>query len=170
MHVNPLSIGPKTYLEEKAYQLLHQLDINTPDQINVEFIATSNDIEIMYCSSKSRTINHPVRPGWYQIIINEELGEQEQREKVAHELGHILIHAGNQFLMSSEFIQMQEQQTQRFAGYLLVPFFMINELPDYPDQAIYYIANRFNVTHQLAKQKYQQLTSRQYEYQYQFIG
>lgn len=170
MQLNPLSTEPKTYLEEKAYQLLHRLDILSPEQINLEFIASSQNIEILYCNSKSRTIIHPFRLDWHQIIINEELSEQEQREKIGHELGHLLIHTGNQFLMTKDFIQMQEQQTQSFAGYLLVPFFMISELPDYSDQAIYYLANRFNVTLQLAKQKYQQLMSRQYEYRYQFIG
>ncbi len=170
MQLNPLPIKPKTILEEKAYQILHQLDIYTPEQINIEFITNSHHIEILYCNSKSRTIVHPYLSGWYQIIINNELSEQEQREKIAHELGHLFMHTGNQFIMPSDFIQLQEHQTELFVGYLLVPFFMINELPDYPDEAIYYLSNRFNVTSGLAKKKYQQLISRQYAYRYQYIG
>ena len=165
--VNPLVYKSKSWLEERTYLLLNELEITTPDNIDLEVICNHLNVDLLYCNAKSRT--RKTASGKYQIFINYNIPERERREHIAHELGHILHHSGNQLFMSKDFIQYQENQTERFAGYLLVPFFMIEELPDYPDQAIYYIAEKFNVSLQLAKRKYEQLISRQYEYRYQFI-
>lgn len=172
MQLNPLSLQPKTWLEEKAYQLLRKLDINEPHQINLELVCNHLKIDLLYSNVRSYSMNQPKATGRYQIFADYNLPQREQREIIAHELGHIMYHSGNQFFMSSDFIQLQENQTEWFAGYLLVPFFMFHDmqLPDFPDQAAYFIAKTFNVTLPLAKRKFDQLISRQFEYRYQFIG
>ena len=167
MIINPLAQNPKSWLEERTYQILHDSHIVKPSNIDLEVICGHLNVDLLFCNVRSHTTQ--TESGRFQIFIDYNLPEREQREKIAHELGHILNHEGNQLFMSRDFIQYQENQTERFAGYLLVPFFMIEELPDFRDQAIYYIAEKFNVTLQLARKKYDQLISRQYEYRYQYI-
>ena len=41
--------------------------------------------------------------------------------ELAHELGHVLLHAGRQELIQQDFRVMQEWQADRFAAYALVP-------------------------------------------------
>lgn len=172
MQLNPLILKPKTWLEEKTYQILHDLDIKEPHQIDLESICYHLSINLLYTNTRSYSTIRPSSSGMSQIFIDFTLPEREQREIIVHEIGHILYHSGNQFFMNKEFIQLQESQTERFTGYLLVPFFMFKdiELPELPEQAIYFIAKTFNVTLPLASRKYDQLLSRQFENRYKFIG
>ena len=167
MIINPIAQKPKSWLEERTYRLLNELDISNPSEINLETICSHLNVDLLYCNIRSHTTK--TESGRYQIFVDYNFPQREQREIIAHELCHILNHTGNQLFMSREFIQLQESQTERFSGYLLIPFYMIDELPDYQDQAIYYIAETFNVSLQLARTKYNQLISRQYENRYKII-
>lgn len=171
MQINPVSIEPKTWLEETTYQLLHNLNITTPEEIDLFKICNHLKVDILHTNTKSYTNYNPTPSGYYQIFINYLIPQREQREKIAHELGHILLHSGNQLFMNNDFIKLQERQTKMFTGYLLIPLFMLEDviLPEYKEKSIYYIAKKFNVTLQLASKKYDQLMNRQIEDQYKYL-
>lgn len=172
MIINPLSIKPKTWLEEKAYNLLQELEIESPQQINLEMICYSHKVDLLYTNTRSYSTIHPTKNGWYQLYINYSIPKRQQREIIAHELGHILYHSGNQLFMERSFINLQENQTENFVAFLLAPFYMLKdmEIPDYNRESIYFLAEFFNITLPLAKRRYDQLISRQFEYRYYVVG
>lgn len=56
-----------------------------------------------------------------RIVVNAFQERLDQREDFAHELAHILLHAGSQGVLSESFIELQERQATSLALLILVP-------------------------------------------------
>ncbi|MFP3663162.1 ImmA/IrrE family metallo-endopeptidase, partial [Burkholderia sp. SIMBA_043] len=62
------------------------------------------------------------------IRVDSRLPLEQQREKIAHELGHLILHVGIQPDLPELFVVSQEFQTNHFAEHLLVPYYMFDHL------------------------------------------
>lgn len=71
-----------------------------PHQIDMNRIAAHFNIWIHYENVNSMMIKHD---GMYSIILNSDLSKEKQWEDFAHELCHVLKHAGNQLYMNQMF-------------------------------------------------------------------
>ena len=74
-------------------------------------IAAHFNIWIHYENVNSMMIKHD---GMYSIILNSSLSKEKQWEDFAHELCHVLKHAGNQLYMNQMFRELQEFQANQF--------------------------------------------------------
>ncbi|WP_248930126.1 ImmA/IrrE family metallo-endopeptidase [Paenibacillus hamazuiensis] len=133
-----------TPLEETVSGMLQHLGITQPEQLEPEVIADKLDIWVHYAEMSSRALE---RGGMGSIILDSRLSREEQMEDFAHELCHILLHAGNQLVMPIDFIRLQEAKADQFAMHLCVPTFMLLalELPEHKTEAAASIASIFRV-------------------------
>jgi Zn-dependent peptidase ImmA (M78 family) len=145
-------------LEQDVYRLLHLLNIDYSHQLDLELIACACKVEIRSTRLRSHALPHPTRKGWKIIFIEEGLPIEEWRRKTAHELGHCLQHFASQFEVSAPYMTRQENQADRFAECLLVPFFMfrVTDMPDirYYEQGVRWIAEEFKVPLGMAERRW----------------
>ncbi len=57
--------------------------------------------------------------GYYVIIINKNFSNDHKRFTLAHELGHLIMHTSNEFLISE--YRDKEDEANRFASEFLMP-------------------------------------------------
>ncbi|QRG68701.1 ImmA/IrrE family metallo-endopeptidase [Brevibacillus choshinensis] len=153
---------PKTWLESRVYQLLRHLGMNQPEQIDLHRLCTQFDIDILEIAGRSRTHAHPKAPERYIIAVDERLEPVERRVKIAHELGHLLLHVGIQPHSNEWMIDWQESQANHFAEHLLLPLFMVSPLLAECDRyhAPAYLAQRFQVPLSLARIRFDRILAR----------
>lgn len=135
-------------LEDWIEEFYKKLGIFHPHQLDLHSIANRLGYSVSYRDISSRFYDD-------SVIIDERLSPQEQWQDFAHELCHVERHAGNQLLMTKQFIELQEYQANLFAYHFCVPSFMLLKLPlpDFSKQAIYFVANTFNVTLEFAEHR-----------------
>jgi Zn-dependent peptidase ImmA (M78 family) len=142
--------------------LLNYHSIHTPEQIDLHQLCATYQIEIQTLCGRSRTHAHPIHSNRYLIVVDERLDEAEQRVKIAHEWGHLLLHEGIQPQNTEWMIEWQEAQANHFAEHLLLPFFMVGplliDIPRY--DAPKFLAHRFCVPLSLAKRRYERFLAR----------
>ncbi|CAM3572076.1 ImmA/IrrE family metallo-endopeptidase [Brevibacillus invocatus] len=156
---------PQTWLEDRVYLLLQHHGIRTPEQIDLHQLCSTYRIEIQMINGRSRTHAHPIYPNRSIIAIDERLEAAEQRVKIAHEWGHLLLHEGIQPQNTEWMIEWQEAQANHFAEHVLMPFYMVGPLligvPRY--DAHHYLAQLFHVPLPLAKQRYDRFLARMHD-------
>lgn len=166
MHFSLLQeIGkPQTWLESRVYLLLRHHGIELPEQINLTQLCETYGIEIQFIHGRSRAHAHPTQPNRYIIAVDERLDTATQRVKIAHELGHLLLHEGVQPQCSEWMIDWQESQANHFAEHLLMPYYMMGSvLADCSRyQAPALLAARFQVPLALARTRFERILSRLY--------
>lgn len=59
------------------------------------------------------------------VVLNQKDDIPEQRSDFFHEVGHCVLHVGNQKSLNSLFVDLQEAQSSRFQYYAAMPVFMI---------------------------------------------
>jgi Zn-dependent peptidase ImmA (M78 family) len=130
-----------TLLEDWIEIFYSRIGINHPRQLDIHTIANRLGYSVIYRDISSRFYND-------SVIIDERLSPQEQWQEFAHEVCHLERHAGNQLVMPQPFMELQEYQANLFAYHFCVPSFMLLKLaiPNSNKQAIYFLANTFNVT------------------------
>ena len=64
----------------------------------------------------------------YIIWIGTSLSLPERREHIAHEIGHILLHRGNQTRMADRARLNQEDEAKRFSYYALAPTYLLEPM------------------------------------------
>jgi len=155
---------PQTWLEEMVYNLLRHHGYNEPEEIDLKEICQTFRVEIQYVEGRSRTFQHPTKKGWYVIQVDSRLLVNEQRAKIAHELGHLILHVGVQPQLPELMVGQQEYQTNHFAEHLLMPYFMFEKFAFKVSlyEAPKYIAQLFRVPEKLAKQRFDRFISRMY--------
>jgi hypothetical protein len=155
---------PQTWLEEMVYNLLQHHGIEQPDDIDLNVICNTFRVEVWYAETRSRTYPHPLKDGWHVILVDNRVSVAEQREKIAHELGHLILHVGVQPDLPELMIVSQEFQTNHFVEHLLVPFYMFDQLAYKVTlyDAPMYIARLFRVSEKLAKKRFDRFLSRMY--------
>ncbi len=155
---------PQTWLESRVYLLLQHHGIDQPEQIDLHLLCETYGIEIHRICGRSRAHAHPFSPGRYIIAVDERLDLATQRVKIAHELGHLLLHEGIQPQSSEWMIDWQESQANHFAEHLLLPIYMMSPLladcSRYNAPAM--LAQRFQVPMPLARARFERILSRMY--------
>ena len=135
-------------LEEMVLSIYHSLAITDPDSFNcdelIALISEKFEISTYYFDEASEANN---LGGKYRIFLNENQSPQKIWQDFGHELGHILRHDGHQQFMIELFRDYQEWQAIQFAYHFCIPTFMLNELdlPQLRCEAVWLIANTFNV-------------------------
>lgn len=106
-------------LESAIVEFYRKHHVKNPNDIDLELFAYDAGIWIHFLNSAST--NYETRDNLYTIVVDQRMPWEQQRV----ELGHVLLHAGRQEFMVSDFRALQEWQADRFAMYALLPTFMI---------------------------------------------
>jgi Zn-dependent peptidase ImmA (M78 family) len=157
-----------TLLEDWIRDFLNNLGVYQPHQLNLEVITQRLGLHVVEKSMKSRVLEGIV-------FIDSRLSEQEKWQEFGHELKHYLRHAGNQLLLPSPFVKLQESQAENFSLHFCVPTFMLlnYEVTNFIniESGIQFIADTFNVTEEFAKRRLQhfrnQLQQAQFDERFQ---
>ncbi|WP_243014608.1 ImmA/IrrE family metallo-endopeptidase [Brevibacillus borstelensis] len=155
---------PQTWLESRVYDLLELHDIKQPEEIHLTELCAAYGIELWNITGRSRAHPHPYLPNRYVIAVDERLPLPSRREKIAHELGHLLLHEGIQPIGSTSMIHWQEAQANHFAEHLLMPFPMFVPLLENCNRykAPFLLARIFRVPLALAQKRFDRLLGRLY--------
>ncbi|WAH38573.1 ImmA/IrrE family metallo-endopeptidase [Alicyclobacillus dauci] len=112
-----------THLESAIMDFYRKNKVKSQYDIDLEMFAWDAGIWVHYADMG--TTHNEVDGTMYSIIIDNRIPWQQQRVEFAHELGHVLLHAGRQEFMNNDFRALQEWQADRFAMYALAPTCMI---------------------------------------------
>jgi predicted transcriptional regulator len=155
---------PQTWLESRVYLLLRHHGIQRPEQIRLTDLCASYGIELRSIRGRSRAHRHPAEAGRFVIAVDERLDEPARRVKIAHELGHLLLHEGVQPLGSDLMIDWQEAQANHFAEHLLMPYYMFTALIGHCTrfEAPFYLARTFRVPLDFAHKRFDRFLNRLY--------
>lgn len=137
----------RSYLEDKAEYILKQNNVKYPQDINLEqIIQNYKNIKVFYMKQDSKTI---IKKNKIIIIVNNTLSYREQRQELAEEFCHALLHLGNQInYFNTINLDKQEQQAKRMAAYLLCPTYIFKNISVPYDTYVLVdeLADIFNVT------------------------
>ncbi|TAI30828.1 ImmA/IrrE family metallo-endopeptidase [Bacillus velezensis] len=141
-----------SYLEEEVKKIYHKLNIETPEDIDLERIAAAFRIWLHYEQRDSCMFQIN---GEYSVVLDARASPQEQWQDFVHELCHVLKHTGNQFHMNRMFRQLQEYQANSFMYHFCVPTFMLIKLklPRLKSEVIKLLGDTFNVTYSFAAKR-----------------
>lgn len=163
----------QTYMEDFVHELYTRMDILEPHQLSYQNISTNLGIRVLhwYESSQALFFNNQS-----YIFLNTYLSEEQKWQDFCHELGHVLLHAGNQKKLSKEFIRYQEEKANLFMYHACIPSFMLNHLKicDATYETIKMIRELFCVEENFAKKRLERylnnLFYRHVVYNEQFIS
>ncbi|OES45273.1 ImmA/IrrE family metallo-endopeptidase [Domibacillus iocasae] len=149
----------KTHLEDFVEALYRNMNIDNPEDIDMELIAHRLGIVIDYVDAPSKSV---YAAGFVVILVNKQLPPPLQWQDFAHELAHVLRHAGNQNLLPSGLRMMQEWQADHFAAYFCVPGFMLEKIqfPPSLEETILIVSEKFNVMPWFAAARFNQWFNR----------
>jgi len=141
-----------TRTEDFIYNLLKSFQIEDPFQLTLENISALIMLPVRYWEFTSEA---SYRNGVYVLFLDENLTKQEQWQDFAHELCHILFHAGNQLHMPVMFRELQEWQATSFAFHFCIPAYLLDKinLPNNKREAIKVIADNFGVEYEFAEER-----------------
>ncbi|WP_018392442.1 ImmA/IrrE family metallo-endopeptidase [Bacillus sp. 37MA] len=142
----------KTHLEDFIENLYMNIGIHHPRQLNPEQISEKLGIVVDYVNGASKCIEHEQ---FSFIMLNQNLSPAVQWQEFAHELCHLLRHAGNHYTLTPFFLRMQEWQANSFALYFCIPTFLLEklDLTDHKQAAIEIIAQTFGVEYDFAEER-----------------
>ncbi len=139
-----------TLLEDWIKEFYYRLDIYHPHQLNFLDISARLGLHIHFNDFSSRIYRG-------EILIDERLSAFEQWEDFGHELCHLMRQAGNQLIMSDEFLKIQESKAVNFALHFCIPTFMLlnYEISNYLNikDGIHFVVEKFKVTEEFAKKR-----------------
>lgn len=127
-----------THIEDYINELYKILSISTPEQIEIENIASELGICLSYGGTSFTYKN--------DIVIQRSTNQREW-QTFGHEVCHYLRHCGYQLNMNKLFIDLQEYQANNFAYHFCIPTFMLDKLYNYNANDI---ALLFNVEFEFA--------------------
>lgn len=124
-------------------------NIRFPHQIDLDVIAQRLSIKVRRVQEDSGAFTHR---GRRLVALDSRETNESQREQLAHEIAHHILHQGNQMEMYETFRHFQEEQTQRTSLFILAPTFMLDalwpECPQYLEQQTVWLAQTFRVTYE----------------------
>ncbi|WP_018764084.1 ImmA/IrrE family metallo-endopeptidase [Bacillus sp. 105MF] len=142
-----------TQIEDYIEKLYHSLSIFVPEQIDMITIAQKLNIWLHFAPFGSRAICRDDLPS---IVIDSRKDIFHRWEDFSHELCHVLFHVGNQLHVPKMFLDYQEAKAKSFMLHFCIPTFMLRKL-DFPEtqiETICLIAQTFNVSFKIAKQRF----------------
>ncbi|TKI53617.1 ImmA/IrrE family metallo-endopeptidase [Lysinibacillus mangiferihumi] len=145
-----------THTENFLKILYNRMDIFKPQQLNFTLIASKLCIRIIYWSDESQALFTKDKA---YIFLNEELTHQQQWQDFCHELGHVLLHTGNQQRMYPLFREYQEYKANNFMYHACIPSFMLDELEP-SDLTVENVQQLFNVEFDFAFKRLEQYRSK----------
>ena len=116
-------------LEDFIYKVYARIEVSDASQIDLFAIAQALDVSVFLHPYPTQAI---VNDGRHYVFINDSTPQEEWWEVFGHELGHILLHAGNQGRLPLPFVEYQEWQADLFALHFCIPTFMLlsDDLPN----------------------------------------
>lgn len=148
-----------TTLESWINQKYQEAGIRTAYDLDIDVIAEVFDITIA-------TYKGPSHAQWDDdfaaIFINDSLPEESRRERFFHELGHPLMHEGNQHLLPHAFNDLQEMQAGLFQLYAALPYYIVVQYEDHlqSPHAVSLIAYEFKLPTDLVRRRLEQIAAR----------
>lgn len=145
------------HLEEYVCQFLGLIDIYSPHQLNLENVYARLGLQLFYIPHNSMAIDGAV------FLDNRKI-ESEQWEDFAHEICHVIFHAGDQAVLPLPMREYQEWKAENFAQHFCIPTFMLERLslPAYEKDAVWMIMETFGVTRKFAEKRLRQYVSNLY--------
>lgn len=150
-----------THLEDFIRNVYSKLNITTPAQLHLNDIADDLNIGIFHLPSPSQALQFD---GRYYIFLDSRLPHQNQFEEFGHELGHILLHTGNQQNMLVSYRHYQEWKADLFAFHFCMPTFMLLQLSN-ELLTSYKVSEIFGVSERFAHIRLEQFWNKQLYYQ-----
>jgi len=144
-----------SYMENFVKEFYTKLDILEPHQLDYKEISYKLGIKIFYWYEPSQALF--LKQHSY-IFLNAHLSKVQKWQDFCHELGHVLLHAGNQRRLSAEFVKYQEAKANLFMYHACVPSFMLDQLEinDYTSETINLVAGLFCVEGPFAARRLEQ--------------
>jgi len=146
--------------EQHIQELLSSIPIKTPDDLNIDTIANTFNIDVRYWGFSSELVSYKKRT---KIFINRDQSPQAQWQDFCHEFTHYSWHVGDQRNLPFSFYQLQENQANYATYHLAVPTFMLERArlpPSYFD-AIRMVCNTFNVEPKFAFKRLEMYRNKQ---------
>jgi len=141
-----------SHTEDYVKEMFIKIGIFTPQQLNFLHISNKLGIKIFYWNEPSQAV---FIKDYSYIFLNQYLSDQQKWQDFCHELGHVLLHVGNQKRMTKSFRDYQEAKANHFMYHTCVPSFMLSDLKsDY--LSTYHISKKFNVTEDFARIRLEQ--------------
>ncbi|OLN21931.1 hypothetical protein BTO30_12050 [Domibacillus antri] len=149
----------KTHLEDFIETFYTSIGIQDPNELGIERIAARMGVIVDYVDGVSKCFKIECCS---VILLNQHLSPHAQWQEFAHELCHLLLHAGNQHALPSAFLELQERQANNFALHFCIPSFMLERinLPFQKQAAILVISEIFGVEPSFAALRFEQYTRR----------
>lgn len=114
-----------TYTECYVKELYEQLQIFSPEQLDMKIIAKKLDVKIFYWEEKSQAI---IYDDMCAIFIDLRNSNEHQWQDFCHELAHVLLHIGIQDKLPKMYIEYQEHKANQFMYHSAIPTFMLDRL------------------------------------------
>ncbi|QPQ35538.1 ImmA/IrrE family metallo-endopeptidase [Lysinibacillus sp. JNUCC-52] len=145
-----------THTEDFIKELYVRIGTLTPKSLKFQTISKRLGIHVFYWPDTSQSL---FSKNISFIILNEKLTKQQQWQDFCHELGHVLLHTGNQQRMYPLFREYQEYKANNFMYHACVPSFMLDEL-DPSDLTVENVQRLFNVEYDFAFKRLEQYRSK----------
>lgn len=145
-----------TYIEDFIRDFYRKIGILKPYQLDFQEITMYLDIQLFYWPENSQALFF--REVAY-IFLNEHLTQQQKWQEFCHELGHVLLHTGNQQRMYPLFREYQEYKANNFMYHACVPSFMLDELEP-TELTVENVQRLFNVEYDFAFKRLEQYRSK----------
>lgn len=149
------------YTECYVKELYEQLQIFSPEQLDLKVIATKLDIKLFYWEEKSQAI---IYDDMCAIFLDVRNSIERHWQDFCHELAHVLLHVGIQDKLPKMYIEYQENKANSFMYHACVPTFMLDKLNlfDITYDTIWQVQQLFNVDQAFAKKRLTQyITNKQ---------
>lgn len=147
-----------SHTEDYIKTFYEKIGIIKPQELKFQTIAERLGIHLFYWPDASQALFAANKAF---IVLNETLTFQKQWQDFCHELGHVLLHVGNQTKLPESFREYQEAKANIFMHHAAVPTFMLDQLQIYNLDliTIYEVQQLFNVEYEFALKRLQQYTS-----------
>lgn len=152
-----------TEMEKKIERMYKDKNILSPTDLDIQNVANLFNVKVDFSEGPQRAV-------WDEefsvIFLNPNHPVEKQKEVFFHELGHPILHCGDQTkIRNSHFRELQEAQANQFQLYAAIPFFMLKdlELPPYEYEIINTIKTVFKVPESLATKRLEQIKRRIYQ-------
>lgn len=151
-----LMLSYLTNVEEFVKEMYIKINIKESHQLNFRSIAKRLNIVVYYWNETSQALFFHNK-GY--ILLDGKLSAEQQWQDFCHELGHVLLHTGNQQRMYPLFREYQEYKANNFMYHACVPSFMLDELEP-SDLTVENVQRLFNVEYDFAFKRLEQYRSK----------
>lgn len=160
MHLFNLDLYKPTEMELWISKKYKENGINTPFDMDLDFIASLFNTYIVYDARGTKVIFDD--EGDCLMFLNIHGNKIDQRLEFFHELCHPAMHVGNQRDLPSSFVSLQETQASLFQMYAAMPAYMLEQFKPSHYQSNYVrdLSEVFNLPHDFVKRRIDQIYRR----------